>query len=197
MLNYRIVLGVIATLVGLSSYIPYFRDIFRKRTKPHIFSWLAWGVLGGVAFAAQVVKGAGPGAWVTAITTIACLAIAALAFTHGEKNITKTDWACFIAALLGIALWFVLKDPLGAVIVVTIANTLAFIPTYRKSYSKPSQETLSSYGLSALKWAIGVSALQAFTLTTLLYPVVLTFTNGSFALIFFLRRRSIGDSQNS
>lgn len=39
MTDYKIVLGVVATILGFVGYVPYFRDIFRVKTRPHVFSW--------------------------------------------------------------------------------------------------------------------------------------------------------------
>lgn len=39
------VLGVIAILLALIAYIPYIRDVLRRKTKPHVYSWFIWGFL--------------------------------------------------------------------------------------------------------------------------------------------------------
>jgi hypothetical protein len=69
-LNYKIVLGVVATIIGFVGYAPYLRNLFLKKTKPHAFSWLVWGILEATAFFAQISKGGGPGAWVTGASAI-------------------------------------------------------------------------------------------------------------------------------
>lgn len=100
-MEYKTLLGLIATIIGLIGYVPYFRDIFKNKTKPHLFSWLILGLLTVIAFVAQVVEGGGAGAWVTGFTAAICFIVAALALFKGEKNITKSDWFCFVGALLG------------------------------------------------------------------------------------------------
>src|SRR5438093_346124 len=98
-LDYHVVLGVAASVAGLAGYIPYFRDIFWSTTKPHLFSWLVWGIVDAIAFFAQVVKGGGPGTWVIGIAALGCFTIALFAIRRGEKSITTIDWICFVAAL--------------------------------------------------------------------------------------------------
>lgn len=187
-MDYKIALGLLATIIGFAGYIPYFMDIFRGKTKPHVFTWLGFAILTGVAFAAQLTKGAGPGAWVTACTAAVCLLIAVLALNRGEKNITKSDWFCIVASLVGIGLWFFLKDPLWAVIVITVADFLSFLPTIRKSYLKPHEETVSTYMLSSLKFVFAVVALESFDVTNWLYPASLVLANGGFAIMLLVRR---------
>ena len=194
MISYRILLGVLAAVIGFAGYIPYFRDIFKGKTKPHVFSWTAWGSLIGVDFIVQVTRGGGAGAWVTGFSSVVCFAIAALAFTRGEKKITKGDWFCFGAAIIGIVLWLFTNDPLLTVIIITATDAVAFIPTFRKTYRKPDEETLVSYIFTTLKWAMGVAALRSLTLVTALYPASLILTNGIFISMVIWRRRVLAKS---
>lgn len=42
MADYKIILGLVAVVVGFVGYIPYLRDLFKGTTKPHVFSWGVW-----------------------------------------------------------------------------------------------------------------------------------------------------------
>jgi hypothetical protein len=189
--NYHEVIGVVAVAIGIISYIPYYRDIFRGTTKPHLFTWLGISLLNGITFIVQAVTGGGPGAWVTAITTVATLGIAVLAFSRGERKITLFDWICFIGALVGIILWKLTSNPLWAVIIVTIADLLAVAPTYRKSFLRPHEETASLYAMSSVKYTLSLFALTTFNLTTALFPVVIIISNVSILALLIIRRREI------
>jgi hypothetical protein len=182
----------VATIIGFIGYVPYFRNIFKGKTKPHVFSWLVWGILTGIAFVAQVVEKAGPGSWVTGFTAIICLIIAGLAYSRGERDITRIDWACFIAAIFGIVLWVLTDNALLAVIIVTITDALAYIPTFRKTYYKPYEETLIEYALGSLKFVIGFAALESFALTAWLYPASLVVMNAAFVVMALIRRIQLG-----
>jgi hypothetical protein len=189
--DHHAVLGFVAVVIGVIGYIPYYRDILRGTTKPHPFSWLGFGILNGITFIAQVVSGGGFGTWVTAITTISTFGIAILAFIHGDKGITIFDWICFAGALVGIIFWKLTSNPLWAVIIVTIADLLAFAPTFRKAFLRPYEETISLYALSVLKYAISLGALAVFNVTTALFPATLVISNGSFVVLLILRRQYI------
>ena len=191
-MNLQIFLGVLATLIGLVSYIPYFRDIFNGKTKPHFFSWFIWALLTGIAFFAQVTENAGPGAWVTGLTAFICLLIAILALSKGEREITKSDWLCFVSALIGIIVWIKTDNPFFAVILVTLVDAVAYIPTFRKSYYRPQEETLIEYELATLKFFIALFALQSLSVSTWLYPVSLVLTNGAFVVMNIVRRNQLG-----
>ncbi|TSC86459.1 MAG: hypothetical protein G01um10148_445 [Parcubacteria group bacterium Gr01-1014_8] len=187
--DHYVAVGIVATTIGLISYIPYFRDIFRGTTKPHPFSWFAWGTITAVAFAAQIVKGGGAGTWATGITVVACYGIAALALVKGEKTISTLDWFCFAGALFGIALWIATSNPLAAVVIVCIVDLIAFVPTFAKAYRKPDEETVSTYSLGVAKWILSILALRSVNLTTALFPVVVTVLNAVFVVMVLLKRR--------
>ena len=65
------------------------------------------------------------------------------------------------------------------------------IPTIRKSWNKPYTETLFSYGLNTFRFAIGLYALETYTVVTYLYPVAWLFANGLFSVILIVRRRHL------
>jgi len=189
--EYHAVLGVLGVLTGVARYALYYRDIFKGKTKPHPFSWFVWGIMNVIVFFAQVISNAGPGVWVTALVAIACLSISVVALFKGEKVITRLDWFCFFTALLGIVLWQVTNQPLLAVIIVTVTDAIAYIPTYRKSYWKPDEETASSYVLAALRSVFALAALDSLALVNWLFPASLVITDGGFALMLWIRRRQL------
>lgn len=190
-MDYKTVLGIIAVAIGFAGFVPYFKDIFDGRSKPHVFSWFVWALLEGTAFFAQLTKGGGAGAWVTGVTAILCFLVFISALFRGEKRITRLDWASLIGALLGMALWAVTKSPLSAVILVSITDVFGFIPTFRKSYRHPYEETAKLYSASILKLIFALFALGSFNLTTALYPASLIITNSAFVTLVLIRRKTL------
>jgi len=190
-MDYKVVLGLAAIAAGIAGYIPYFWTIFKGQTKPHMFSWLVWFLLEAIAFFALLSAGAGPGAWVLGVTAVLCFCVFILSIKRGEKNITTVDRLSFVGALLGVALWILTKNPLSAVILITITDFLGFVPTFRKSYNKPYDENIALYGLSFLKQIFSVMALASYKFTVILYPASLVLTNAVFAIMVLIRRKSI------
>jgi hypothetical protein len=189
--DYKVILGSLAVLIGFVGYVPYIRDVLRGKTNPHVFSWFLWGVMETIAFFAQISKGGGSGAWVTGTGALIAFFVAILALKRKDKQIVFFDWVALAGAVVGIILWQITNNPLMAIIFVTIADALAFIPTFRKSYSKPHEETLFEYGLSGLKWIFGIFALSSLNLTTWLYPASLIATNFGFIIMALIRRRQL------
>lgn len=183
--------GLIAVLISIIGYIPYFRDIFSGKTKPHAFSWLVWGVLNGIAFAGQIAGKGGPGAWAVGLTAVALCAIFVLSLLKGERDIKRFDWLCLGGAAVSLALWFATSGPLLAIILITIVDAFGFLPTIRKAYNKPHQETLITYEINTIKYFLVVLALQNYTLVTTLFPLAVALMNAAFVGMLILRRRAL------
>lgn len=193
MLDYLTVLAGIGILVNLAGYALYIRSIFQGITKPHLFTWLAYVILDGTIFIAQFLEGGGIGAWVT-FTSAACnLGIVALALKTGARDITRSDWACFIAALAGIVLWKLTGNALTAVVIITITNTVSLLPTFRKSFARPHEESVTVWIAGIVSFGSSLITLEAFNLTTALFPAGVVLTNTALvSMILVLRRRRTG-----
>lgn len=189
--EYHIVLAAIAAVIGLLSFVPYFRDILNGSTKPHIFSWFVWSLLVGITFLIQISQGGGIGAWVTGLESICCFAVTIFAFTRGEKNIIWTDWVCLAGALIAIILWQLAHQPLLAVIFLVLADGFGYVPTLVKSYRRPQEETAAQYALSSVRWFLGTMALGSLTLTTWLYPAWAGTLDISLVATLLIRRKQL------
>ena len=190
-MGYKEILGLVATIIAFYSYIPYIRDIFSGKTKPHAFSWLVWASLTGIAFFGQVADKAGPGAWVTGFTAAACFFIFFIALNRGEKNIVLLDWLSLLGAVIALIFWFFTKGPFLSVILITLIDALGFFPTFRKSIMKPKEETLSTYALSGFKFILALLALDNVSIVTTVYPASLVLMNWFFVGTLLLRRRRL------
>lgn len=188
MVEIKIILGTIAVIIALIGYVPYFRDIFRGKTKPHAYSWLVWGILTGIGFFGQILNKGGAGAWVTGITALICFTIFFFALKKGERNITFSDKLTLFGAFIAMLSWYLTSNPLSALILVIITDALGFFPTFRKSYHKPKEETMLTFFLNGLKFAIALFALETYSLNTYLYPVYLILANWIFVGMLIVRR---------
>ncbi len=194
MIEFKIILGIIAVIIGLISYFPYIRNIFRGKTKPHAYSWLVWTILTGTAFFVQILNKGGAGAWVTGLTAVFCLVVFILALKKGEKNITLSDKLSLGSAFLALLIWYLTSNPLIAVILIIIIDALGFYPTFRKSYHKPHEETAIMFFLAGLKFGIAIIALESYTPITYLFPVYLVISNWILVSMLLIRRKQLSVS---
>jgi len=189
-------IGLFSVLLAIISYSLYFRDIFKGQTKPHALTWLIWAILNSVIFIEQYSHDAGAGAWVTGVAALANIIIFLLSFKYGERSITRLDWLCLAIAIPAIGLWVQQIDSAITIILACAIFIIGFIPTFRKSFRKPHEETVITFGLNGTKFFIALFALSSFTITTALYPFVLGFMN-IFFVAFLLARRKIVKKNNT
>lgn len=185
------IFGVLSVVLALASIYPYLRGIVRGQVRPHLFTWLVWALVLCIGLAAQISDGAGAGAWITAISATFCTTVAIIAFTRGEKNITRTDTIALALALSAIPLWLLTDNPLWSVIIISFIDGIAFVPTIRKSWGKPREESLWAYSLGAAGFVSGIFALDNVSLITALYPAVISILNFAFVAFVLLRRRAV------
>ena len=188
MFELKMILGIIAVIIGILGYVPYVRDIFRGKTKPHAYTWLTWSILTWIGFYGQVLNNGGAGAWVTGITAILSLFIFILALKWGEKNITFSDKLSLFGAFIAMFLWSFISNPLSALMLVIIIDAFGFFPTFRKSYHKPMEETVITFFVNGLKYVIALFALDSYSLMTYLYPVFLASAQWTLVAMLLVRR---------
>lgn len=191
MIDAKAWLGIIASGIVLLSFIPYINHVVRGQTKPHAFSWLIWTLLTGIGAAAQLTAGGGAGAWPWLVNSLLCAVVFILAIGQGTQQFTKLDWCVLWLGLLALVLWGLTGNPLAAVLLITLADCIAYVPTFRKSYHRPNEETLSVFLASSLFQAISLFALETYTLTTWFYPATLFVINILFVVTVTLRRRQL------
>lgn len=189
-------IGIIAIIIGFIGYIPYLYDMFRGKTKPHIFTWTIWVLLEFTSFGIQIKNGAGAGSWVTLFSALVALIVVIYAFKYRNLTISKIDWVCFIGAVISLILWLLFNQPLIAVILLILTDLLAFIPTFRKTWNLPHDETLFEYGMASLKFIVAFFAFSSFSIVTVMYPAYLVIANITFVIFALIRRNAIKNSQN-
>jgi hypothetical protein len=190
-MDYKTIISVIAVVLAAVGYAPYIRDIFKKKTTPHTFTFFIWGFSSLITYALQVIGGAGVGSWVTLAASLICIFIFFLGLKYGEKKITRSDVVFFILSLVALFLWLVVKQPVWSVALIVSVDLLGFAPTIRKSWNKPYSETLFTYELCVFRHGLSILALQQFNILTLLYPVAWTLANLFFSIYLIVRRKQI------
>lgn len=187
------IIGIIAIILIFLGYIPYFRDLIKGKTVPHIYSWILWGFVTFIVAALQFSDGAGIGALITLVVAGICAAVIIVSVVKhkGSMNITLLDKAFLILGFISLGIWLLAKQPLLSAVLATTTDLLAFAPTIRKSWHKPYSETLSLYELNVVRFSLALVALQHYSLITVLYPASWVVGNGLFAVVLILRRKKL------
>lgn len=190
-------LSVVALIITFVSFAPYIRSIYKGITKPHVFSWIIWGATTFIVFFAQLASDGGLGAWPIGASGLISIYVAVLAyFKKSDCSISKSDWAFFTIAILSLPLWFITADPTWAVIILTTIDVIGFAPTLRKAYEHPYEEQILFYLLFAIRNAIAIFALEAYSVATLLFPIATGIACILFITIVAYRRKVLSKQPN-
>jgi hypothetical protein len=185
-------LGALAVALTFIGFWPYIRSIRSGSTRPHVFSWVIWALTTFIVFLAQMADDGGAGAWSIGVSGVVTAYVAVLAyFARGDTHVTRSDWVFFVLALSSLPVWYIVNDPLWAVVILTMVDLLGFGPTYRKAYQHPYEEQLTFYVLFAVRNAISIAALENYSLTTLAFPVLTAIACVLFVALVWQRRRVV------
>ena len=188
---YKLFLGIVAAIIGLVSYIPYFWGIYRGQIKPHGFTWFVWGVLTGIGFVAQLLSGGGAGSFLMLIYSLLCFSVAIIAFKQGHVKYVLFDWISLSGALFASGLWLLTKNPLTAVILISLSDGIAILPTMRKAYYYPNEESVLPWFVGVFTYIFSILALDSRSLTNWLYPASIIFFDLVFVLEVWVRRSQL------
>jgi len=156
-----------------------------------LYSWSLWCLLSVLILLLQIKGVAGAAAYVTAAVVLLCAGVIVLSVRHGKKDTTVSDTFASVLGLVAIGFWWAIDQPVVSLVLLIVADLLAFVPTIRKSWSKPHAETLSLYVTNTLRFALALTAVKQYTLLSSLWLVVWVAANGLFALMLIVRRKQL------
>lgn len=190
-MNIKLLFAILATVLTVVGFFPYFRDISRKKTKPHAYTWLIWTITQGTATASMWYGKGGWGVSAFTVGTVLIFVVFLLSLKFGTKNITKGDTVIFMAALLAIIIWWQLHNPILAVLMASVIDIVGYFPSFRKTYEEPWTETPATWAIFALTSIFTVFALTEYNFLTLSYLTAITAANICFLVLCLTRRRVI------
>jgi hypothetical protein len=179
----RAALLALGAFFVLVSAIPYVLNIVKGSTRPRMFSWIVWTLLGAIATVAAYTEGEHASAALTAAATVETASIVALGWKYGNRNFERLDLCCLGGVTIGLILWALLDSPLTGLVAALLIDILAAIPTVRHAWRRPREEAAAAYSLCAIAALCCLAAMPEYTLMGLLYPVYLLALNALVAAI--------------
>lgn len=188
----RLIISMLATVIGIASFVPYIKDILACRTAPHAYSYLLWTLTLATAAAGVLYGDGGMGAFfVLATWTVLMGGIFLLSLRYGTRHISRFDTVVLVSALAAIALWWIFDHPLLSVFLVAAIDCIAYLPTLLKSYRDPWSETLVAWVLYSIGTLLALLALEEYNLLTMTYLIAIALANTALIAVCAIRRRSI------
>ncbi len=177
-------------MLALIGGIPYLREVFKGKIKPHPYTWLVGTVVSAITFFGMLVKGAGIGALPTAVAEMFTIIIFFASLKYGFKEIPKTDSIFLGLALIGIIPWLLTNDPTLSIIIAVCIDVISFIPTIRKTWKYPASESPTIYFMNAARHALTIYALQAYNIATTLHSIAMIVINTIMTLLIVRKQRN-------
>lgn len=175
--------AIIAALLVIAGHAPYVRSMRRRTIEPHPYTWFVGALVSAIILAGQYAGGAGVGILPTAASALFSLTIFLLSFRYGFRGITKLDTALLVLALFAVVPWLMTDDPTLSVVLAVGIDLVAFAPTLRKTWLRPTSEPRLVYAVNLLRHGISLLALEAYSVATALHSVVMLAASGSMLLL--------------
>lgn len=170
----------------------YIRDMFQGRVKPNRVTWTLWGLAPLIGAAAAWQDGVQWQVWLPVFAIgLGPLVVVVISFVvkNGYWQLSRFDYVCGFFALLTLVFWGITRDPLVAIILALVSDSLAALPTLKKAWEFPETETAITYFLTALASATGLLALERGDFIEWAFPTYLALLNILIAGVIYFRRR--------
>lgn len=190
-MNTKIIISILATIIGVISFFPYLKDVFKLKTKPHLYTWLIWSITQGTAVFGILYGGGGWGVLNLLVGTLLVLLVLILSFKYGSKDIILSDKIILIIAVSSIIIWWKLNQPIFSIIMVSLIDFIGYIPSFRKTYKDPWSETSITWLFFSLSNILAILSIEKYSILTTCYLAVITIANLILFFISYIRRIKI------
>ncbi len=186
----KLIFAFTGIILTIWSFIHYFWSIKKWNTKPHVFTWLIFTLWLWTTFFIQKENGWGAWTYIILASFICCFVVFLLAYRYGEKNITFSD-KCFLTwGILALISWAVFKQPFISVILIILIDLFAILPTYRKTWNRPFEETTVMYATSGIIYILSLLAIENYSFLTTWHQIAII-TFDFWLVIYILIRRKV------
>jgi hypothetical protein len=182
--------AIVAAALAIAGNLSYIRDIFSGKVRPHPYTWFVWTLVSGIIFFGQLAKGAGVGALPTAASELFTLSIFLFSLRYGFRDISHLDTAFLGLALVGVAAWLLTAVPTLSVVIAVSIDTIAFLPTLRKTWERPHTENPLLFSSNVVRHILALLSLEAYNIATMLHSVAMIILNSAMTAIILGRRGS-------
>ena len=159
-----IYLGVIFYIIG---YYIYFRDMFFGQTRPNLVSWFIWMLAPFIGVFFQLKAGAQLSVIPILMAGFGPLVVFIVSIwkKNWHWNISAFDIACGVLALLSLVLYVITHNLAVSILFVILADALAFVPTFKKSWNSPESESGLLYVSTTIVNIIGILIIKDWIFT--------------------------------
>ncbi|MEK7588510.1 MAG: hypothetical protein AAB438_01695 [Patescibacteria group bacterium] len=186
--QYFVYVAILTSSLAIYSYL---KDVVKGKTKPNLASWFIWFLAPMVAAIVGWKNGAGIS--VLPVFLAGFIPFLVIVFSVFNKDsywkLKKLDYVCLFLSFCALGFWFYFKEGTLATIFAILADGIAYIPTYIKSWKSPDSETAWPYGAGIFANLLGLATMAVFSFNTVAFAVYLIIANILEISILFFRRK--------
>lgn len=190
-MDLKLIFSILWTILVLGVYIHYIHSILKWKTKPHSYTWLIFAIILFLSFTIQTNHSWGFGSYILLFEAIWCSTIFLFSLKYGEKEITRSDTLFLIMAFISILLWIIFDLPVWSTILIICIDFFALLPTFRKSYKKPYEETTIMYFIWGFIFLLSLLAIDDYNFLTTWYQIAVIIFDWGLVLFLLQRRRML------
>ncbi len=171
----------------------YLRAMWRGQAKPNLVSWLVWVLAPVSAGLVSISLGSGVASipiFMAAFTPL-CVVLLGLYKKSAHWQASTLDYVCLALSLISLLSFIILKTGTLATTFAILADLIAFVPTYIKSWRAPESENLGPYLSGLFNPFISVATLSLLSFNTAGFALYLFFGNLLEILIVIFRRKMV------
>ncbi len=176
MLQYLVIVGATAQLLGIGSYII---NTVRGKTRPNRVTWILWALAPMIASVAALSDGVRWAILPVFMAGFGPLLVLIASFLNPRSywKLQPFDYLCGLFSVLALVLWAITKQPEVAIIFSILSDGLAAVPTLTKAWSHPETESVGPFVGGLLSQMTSFFAIQTWTMTSFAFPVYLVSIN--------------------
>ncbi|WP_306600393.1 hypothetical protein [Geothrix sp. 21YS21S-2] len=184
--------AIIGAVIGSLGGFYYVFETMAGRAQPNRITWLLWGIFPMVIFVAQRVQGVPGVSWASFAAGLTPLLVVAASFFNRNAywKTEPRDYGLMAAAILGILLWGITRNPNLALLFSLLADMLASVPTLLKARRHPRSESWVAYAISATGFGISLLSVQTFNFQSAAFVAYVFLLNAALAMLASMRASS-------
>jgi hypothetical protein len=188
----ELLFALISSIIYLSGAIPYWKDVWKWRTIPHLFTVFVWFIL--VGFNCYVLFSKAEYFWL--IPWLISLFSQIFGIFFGVKmfrriQINWFDYFCLFLAIGLLVYYYFSRNIVSTVILTALIDLIAFLPTFKKWWLQPWTETVFAYFMSWVNQIFTLLALSSPNLETSIFWIYMLISNCIFVILVLYRRWSL------
>jgi hypothetical protein len=186
--QYIALISVITTSIAGFFYI---KGMLYGSTKPNRASWLIWAVAPITASFIQFFTGAGLAALPIFMAGLVPLFVLITSYLKKGAywELTWLDYICLLLSAIALVLWLVFREGVLATLFAILADGIAFVPTFKKSWQYPESENAMPYVSGIFNASLSLLVVSPVIFTTAGFAVYLATGNFLELLILLVRRK--------